>query len=72
MEGRAHIAGLRFERVDRAQWRCVWAALARQHLTADLYAGPLSDQGQAISLLQEVQAEFGYERSVCDAIAALR
>lgn len=34
--------GQLFERIDRAQWRCVWAALARQHLTADLYAAPLS------------------------------
>jgi hypothetical protein len=31
-----------FERVDRANWPAVWAAVAKQHLTTDMHAGPLT------------------------------
>jgi len=31
-----------FERVDRENWPAVWAAVAKQHLTTDMHAEPLS------------------------------
>ncbi|MFO0667015.1 MAG: tetratricopeptide repeat protein [Polyangiaceae bacterium] len=39
---------------------------------ADLFAGPLGDLPQATSELQEVLAEFGYDRAISEAIAALQ
>lgn len=33
-----------FRRVDRDHWPAVWAAVAKQHLVADMHAGPITRQ----------------------------
>ena len=33
-----------FKRVDRDYWPAVWAAVARQHLVADMHTGPITRQ----------------------------